>query len=121
MIFASNMRLAVVGSRTFSDTKLAHKILDEYKSLISQIVSGGAAGADTIGEKWAKSNNISTNIIYPEWDKYGKRAGYIRNMLIVDASDAILAFWDGKSKGTKHTIDYAMKLGKAVRIIEYET
>lgn len=79
---------------------------------ISYVLSGKAKGADTFGEEWAKVNNIPT-IEYPaEWDKYGNRAGILRNELMGDDADIVLAFWDGKSKGTSHMISYSKKLKK---------
>lgn len=81
---------------------------------ISVIISGGAIGVDSLAEYYADKNNISKIIIKPEYDKFNKRAPIIRNMEIVDLADMIIAFWDGKSKGTKFTIDYALSKGKKI-------
>ena len=110
------MRVAVIGSRNFSDYELVKKVLDQLDFTI--LVSGGARGADSLGERYAKENHIETLIFIPEWDKLGKSAGYIRNISIVENSDIIIAFWDGISKGTKHSIDLATKRMKALRIIK---
>ena len=112
------MRVAVIGSRNFSDYQKVKKVLDQLE--ISLIVSGGAKGADTLGYQYALENSIETLIFRAEWDKYGKSAGYIRNVDIIDNSDIVLAFWDGKSKGTLHSINLAKKKGKALLIIKYE-
>ena len=109
-------RLAIVGSRTFSDYALLKKTLDEYKN-ISKIISGGARGADKLGEKWAKENNIETLIFLPDWNKYGRAAGVIRNRDIVSNSDTVIAFQDGKSTGTLSSINLAKKLKKNLKII----
>lgn len=114
------MKVAVIGGRDFNSYILAKEILDEIDG-IDLIVSGGALGADTIGEQYAKDNNINTLIFKPDWKKYGKGAGFARNKDIINNSDIVVAFWDGKSKGTRNSIDTAVKLNKDVRIIKYET
>jgi len=113
------MKLGVVGSRDFNDYDLLKKYLDKIHSIepIKCIVSGGAKGADSLSEKWAGDNNVSKIIFYPEWNKYGKRAGFLRNVTIVDTSDKVIAFWSGNSKGTKHSIDLCKKKGKKCKIV----
>jgi predicted Rossmann fold nucleotide-binding protein DprA/Smf involved in DNA uptake len=73
------MKIAIIGSRTFSDYNLLKKHIDTIKEKleISLIVSGGSKGADLFGEKWAIENNIQTKIFLPDWDKFGKRAGFM--------------------------------------------
>jgi hypothetical protein len=70
-------------------------------------LNGGAKGADSYGEYYAKERGIPVTIFLPDWNTYGKKAGYIRNKLIVESSDLVIAFWDRVSKGTKHSIDIA--------------
>jgi hypothetical protein len=113
------MKLAVVGSRGFNDYEKLKSNLDiiHKVKIVTCVISGGAYGADSLAEKWAKENNIETLIFYPDWDKYGKSAGYIRNEEIVKASDAVIAFWDGTSKGTEHSINLARKYNKALAIV----
>lgn len=96
---------AIVGGRNFSDSKYMKKFLDKEK--IGYIISGGASGADTMGAQYGLKNNISVKECHVEWDKYGKIAGFIRNKDIILNCDKVIAFWDGKSKGTKHSIDLA--------------
>ncbi len=112
------VKVAVIGSRNFNDYDLVKKTLDDMK--ISLIVSGGAKGADSFGEKYAKEKDINTLIFYPDWKKYGKAAGMIRNTEIVKNSDIIVAFWDGVSKGTKDSINKAKKLNKQVKVVLFE-
>ena len=82
-----------------------------------RIISGGAAGADTFGADFGFDNGFSEPVIFiPDWETHGKRAGYIRNYTIVDNSDIVIAFWDGKSKGTTHSIKLAIKAKKIVLI-----
>jgi hypothetical protein len=112
------MKLAIIGSRNFSDYESLKTVIQGIESLnkIDLIISGGAKGADTLAERYAKENSIPIQIFYPEWDKYGKPAGVIRNTRIVNESDMILAIWDGKSIGTKDTIIKARKQGKPVQL-----
>ena len=109
------MKIAVIGSREFKDYSLLMQFLDEKK--ISKIISGGARGADSLAVKYARENNIDLQEFLPDYTKYGRGAPLIRNKLIVDASDQVVAFWDGQSRGTKHTIDYAKKIGKGVEVV----
>jgi len=113
------MKLAVVGSRKFSDYNIAkEKIQDHFDiNKITDIVSGGAKGADYLGQLFAQEFNKNMIAFLPDWKRYGKAAGVIRNKLIVENSDAVIAFWDGVSKGTKKTIDIAAKLNKKLVVI----
>ena len=113
------MKLAVVGSRNFNDYPLLKKYLDyiHSKQPITHIISGGAKGADSLSEKWANENGIEKIIFYPNWNKFGKRAGFLRNESIINECNKCIAFWDGKSKGTKHSIDLCEKNNKKCKII----
>jgi hypothetical protein len=111
------MKVGIVGSREFKNYELFSDIMKQYLSDISWVVSGGAPGADSLAEKWAKENKKMLTIYPADWLNLGKRAGYVRNTDIVKNSDMIIAFWDGKSKGTKHTIGLAQKMGKECKII----
>ncbi len=114
------MKIGIVGSRGFDSYELVKQTMNEYVETVDTIVSGGAKGADSLGEKWAKEYGKKTLIYKPEWDKYGKRAGFIRNEDIVKNSDFVLAFWDGKSRGTKSSIDLCEKYKIPVKIINYK-
>jgi hypothetical protein len=117
------LKIGVVGSRGFNDYKLLKDTLDKYLDKVYIIVSGGAKGADSLGERWAKENNVKTLIIRPEWrdrnGKYNPSAGFDRNVNIVDNSDFIIAFWDGMSRGTENTIHLTKEQSKRVVIIYY--
>lgn len=112
------MKLIIAGGRDFSDYKLLCLTLLEYKD-IDEIVCGAARGADTLGSTYAISNNIPIKYFPANWDKYGKQAGFIRNAEMAEYGTHLLAFWDGKSKGTKHMIDTATKKGLSVQIVRY--
>jgi len=117
------IKLAVVGSRSFYDYGYMKDILDWHD--IKKIISGGARGVDKLAEQYAVDKNIPLKIFPADWDTFGKSAGYKRNVQIVEAADEIAAFWDGKSKGTAHSIQMAEDQGKPVHIywpptIEYD-
>ncbi len=83
----------------------------------TEIVSGGARGIDTCAREYAVKNNIKLTEFLPEYEKYGRSAPLKRNLLIIDYADYVLAFWDGKSHGTKYVIDNCKKKNKPVRIL----
>jgi hypothetical protein len=115
------IRLAIVGGRKFRDARLLDASIRafclEHDVEIGEVVSGGATGADALGEAWAKLNHIPTTIYYPK----GHHASdyHARNRQIVQRCDMLIAFWDGQSTGTKHSIDFARRLGKHVTVIRY--
>jgi hypothetical protein len=114
-------KVGIVGSRTFYNYDLLKNTMDKLSSLlkISHVVSGGANGADKLGEQWAKENNIPTIIYEPEWNKYGKRAGFLRNKQIIEESNCVIAFWDSVSKGTLSSINLTKEYGKPIKIIYF--
>jgi len=101
------MKLAVIGSRGFEDYSLLSQKLDEINP--SEIISGGAKGADTLADRYANEHDIKLTEFKPDYKKYGRGAPHVRNRQIVDASEKVLAFWDGKSRGTLSTLKYAEK------------
>jgi hypothetical protein len=109
------MKVAVIGSRGFNNYELVKETLSKIN--ITLIVSGGAKGADTLGEQYAKDNGIETKIFLPDWEKHGKAAGMLRNTDIINESEVVIAFWDGSSKGTLDSINKAKKLNKKLIII----
>lgn len=78
---------------------------------ILEIISGGAKGVDQLGEKYAKENGLTLTQCIPDWDKYGKSAGFRRNEEMAERAQGLIAIWDGKSNGTKHMIEVATKKG----------
>lgn len=109
------MKVAIVGSRNFTDfefLKLTMTNLGSSLFVIDKIISGGAEGVDRFAEWYTITNDIPTKIFLPDWDLYSKSAGMKRNGLIVANADIVVAFWDGKSKGTKNSIDTALKAKK---------
>ena len=108
------MITAVIGSRSFNNYDFLEENLDTFD--ITEIVSGGAKGADSLAERYAKENDLPMKIFPPDWETHGKQAAFIRNKEIIDYAEIVIAFWDGKSTGTKHSIDIANKQGKQVYI-----
>jgi predicted Rossmann fold nucleotide-binding protein DprA/Smf involved in DNA uptake len=84
---------------------------------ITEIVSGGAVGADYLGQIFAQEFDKKITIYTPDWSTYGKSAGMIRNRLIIESSDSVIAFWDGASRGTKNSIDLSKKNNKPIIIV----
>lgn len=113
------MKLAVVGSRSITDYKIVEEFLDSVTS-IDCLVSGGAKGADSLAERYGAERKIRIMIFYPDWKKYGKSAGFQRNLQIVDYCDSLVAFWDGRSNGTRHSIELARRQGKLLAIKRIE-
>ena len=115
------MRLIIAGSRDIEDYGLlCHVISYKLNINITKIISGGARGVDKLGERYAKENNIPLDIFPANWDKYGKKAGYIRNKLMSEHGDYLLALWDGKSTGTKMMIELASDKGLPILIANTE-
>lgn len=104
------MKVIIAGSRNikkFSHLEEAMKIATEKGLRPTQIVSGGARGVDTMGETWAVKNGVEIRRFPAEWERFGISAGHRRNRQMGDYADALVALWDGESKGTKGMIDYA--------------
>lgn len=115
------MKLAIVGSRNFNDyAKLEAKLRELYDiSQITLVISGGAAGADTLAERFACERKLPQRIHRAQWAMHGRSAGPIRNRLIVNDCDALVAFWNGRSAGTRSAIKMARaRSGVTVHVIK---
>ena len=114
------MKTIIAGCRNYNDILALRKRLDyyiEHNGPITEVVSGGASGVDTMGEAYALLNNIPIKGFPADWNKHGKKAGPIRNRQMAQYADVLFAVWDGKSKGTKNMIDEMNKLKKPVFIM----
>lgn len=114
-------RVGVVGSRDFDNINLMHVVLQKHLPADAIIVSGGAKGADTLAREYAKEHEIPYEEILPDWKRSGKKAAVMRNSEIVSSVDFVVAFWDGKSKGTFDTIKKTKGSNKRLVLIEYNT
>jgi hypothetical protein len=107
------MKLLIAGSRSITDFDLSPYVTED----IELIISGGAAGVDTLAEKYADEKRISKLIKRPNYKKYGKAAPLVRNREMVDIADRVLLIWDEVSRGTKFTQNYAAQKGKELLVI----
>jgi len=116
------MKVIIAGGRDFNDYDLLRKQCDHLlqNQVVVEIVSGTAKGADQLGERYAKEKEYKITRFPANWDEYGKSAGYIRNEEMAKYADALIAFWDGKSKGTEHMINLAKQYNLKVKIYKYE-
>ena len=118
-------RVIIAGTRSFNDYDLlrvsCNNLLSEkQRTHTVVIISGTARGADQMGERYARERGFQLRRFPADWEQYGKSAGHIRNAKMADNADALIAFWDGESKGTKNMIDNARRKGLAVRVIQYQ-
>lgn len=111
------MKVIIAGSRNIINSQtVSEAYFDWCPFIATEIVSGGARGVDQIGESIGHFLEIPVTIFKADWDKYGKSAGYIRNVQMAQYADALLAVWDGQSKGTAHMIEAMKKERKPVFI-----
>jgi len=116
------MKVIIAGSRNFNNydklKKSCDHLLSNNKDTEIEVISGTAEGADSLGEYYASENGYNLKQFPAEWDKYGKGAGFRRNVIMAKYSECLIAFWDGKSRGTKHMINTAKKHGLVIKIIK---
>ena len=118
-------RVIIAGTRSFNDYDLlrvsCNNLLSEkQRTHTVVIISGTARGADQMGERYARERGFQLRRFPADWEQYGKSAGHIRNAKMADNADALIAFWNGESKGTKNMIDNARRKSLAVRVIQYQ-
>lgn len=116
-------RIIIAGGRDFKDYKLLSQTMNHLLSNIKDdiiVVCGKARGADTLGEQYAKEHRYSVQYFPADWNRYGKAAGYLRNIEMAKNADALVAFWDGLSLGTRHMIETAKARGLRVRVKHYD-
>ncbi len=106
------MKVAVIGSRSIKNADISEYIPKDA----TEIITGGAVGVDRLAMREARLRGIPLTVFRPDYEKYGKSAPLIRNKLIADNCDMLIAFWDGTSRGTVFTWRYAIKTGKPVKI-----
>ena len=106
------MKAAIIGSRNITNIALSRFIPKET----TEILSGGAKGVDTIAKEYALENGLKLTEFFPEYERYGKGAPLKRNITIIENADIVLAFWDGKSRGTKFVIDNCHSRNIPVRV-----
>jgi YspA, cpYpsA-related SLOG family len=112
------MRTIIAGSRLIINPNVVEEAIKRCGWKPSVVLSGHAMGVDRLGEQWAEDNGVVVELYPAEWGKYGKSAGYKRNVLMADNADALVAVWDGKSRGTGHMIRIARDRGLSVFVWE---
>jgi hypothetical protein len=115
------MRVIIAGSRHCKDLNILKLAISNSPFDITEVVSGGAKGVDTMGEEWAKRNGIPVKIFPANWSKYGRGAGPIRNAEMANYADALIAIAYSGSRGTRNMIQHAMNKGLEVHVHEAET
>lgn len=111
------MKVIIAGSRDFDRLLLVTWAAAECGFDITEVVSGGALGIDTMGERWAARRNIPVKPFYvspKDWDRYGKRAGHLRNQKMAEYADALILIWDGCSPGSANMKQQAVRMGLPV-------
>lgn len=108
------MRTIIAGSRGITSPHIVDSAARASGIDVTVVLSGTANGADKLGEAWAEANGIPVERYPADWNKHGKSAGYKRNELMATKADALIAIWDGESKGTKHMMDIATRAGLKV-------
>ncbi|WP_199097187.1 SLOG family protein [Dyella sp. ASV21] len=120
------MKIIVAGGRDFANIELMH---DHITHLVqhgwmaddSTLVCGMARGADMLAYTlWTERYDNPVEKFPADWDRLGKGAGFIRNRQMAETADKLIAFWDGKSRGTEHMVQTMQTLGKPVHIVRYQ-
>jgi uncharacterized protein YeaO (DUF488 family) len=117
MMKMDRMKVIIAGSRNVTLPSLLTGAMENCPFEITEVVSGRARGADTLGEQWADTHHVPKKLFPADWEREGKRAGILRNCQMGDYADALIALWDGKSRGTFHMISYMLKQVKPVFVL----
>lgn len=116
-------KVIVAGCRDFDNYELLKEKCDYFlqgeKKKDVVIISGHASGADALGERYAQEHGSLLETYPADWKVLGKAAGPVRNAKMAEVADALIAFWDGKSWGTKNMIDTAQKHNLQVAVVRY--
>src|SRR3990172_8053797 len=110
------MKVIIAGSRSITSFDAVLNAIQCAQMDITEVVSGGAKGVDTLGERWAMKNTVPIKRFLPDWAQFGKSAGPRRNEQMAQYADGLIAVWDGKSRGTAHMIERARKEGLEVYV-----
>lgn len=115
------MKTIIAGSRSFrhnADQQLIEHAVRLSGFTITEVVSGMAYGIDRLAVGWAMRHKIPVREFYAQWGTHGQAAGYMRNMQMAEYGEALIAVWDGASRGTAHMIDHARKLGLPTYVLD---
>lgn len=114
-------RVIIAGGRDITDQSFVFRNITSvlFEGGVTEVVCGGARGVDALGKQWAESVGVPVKMFPADWNKHGKGAGPIRNVEMGEYADALIAIWDGQSRGTKHMVDTMLSLGKEVHVFIY--
>ena len=112
------MKVIIAGSRTIWEKKYTYDAIKQSGFQITEILVGGANGPDWHGELYAIEHDIPFEVFVAEWQRYGKAAGYKRNVEMAKYAEALIAVWDRESRGTLHMIEIARMKGLQIFIYE---
>jgi len=115
------VKLIIAGSRGFTNYELLCQTLAPERQHITQVITGGARGADRLGYRWAWKHAVRHQLFRAAWEQFGRAAGMRRNHQMAQAGDLLVCFWDGVSKGSAHMISCMQQLGKPVVVIRMDT
>jgi hypothetical protein len=110
------MKTIIAGSRSITNYDQILEAISLSNIIITTVISGTANGVDKLGERFAKDHDIPVLQFPADWDKYGKKAGYLRNIEMAEVGDALICVWDGQSHGSKHMIEIATRRGLKVYV-----
>lgn len=108
------MKILIVGSRSITNFDLSPYIPSD----VDTVISGGSCGVDRLAEQYADLHRLSKHIVRPHYARYGRAAPLKRNEQMVDMADAVLVIWDGHSRGTQYTLNYAKKQNKPFMLVQ---
>lgn len=118
------IKIIIAGGREFNDYDFLDRCMNDIEVMHSantiEVVSGGARGADELGERWANERGLTLRVKDADWKKHKQQAGIIRNEEMASMAQVLVAFWDGHSTGTKHMIGAAIRNGLEVHIFRYD-
>lgn len=112
------MKTIIAGSRTIKNYNIIAHAMERIGWEVTEVVSGCASGVDTLGEEWARKNNIPIKHFPANWGRFGKSAGYIRNKELAEYAEACVAIWDGNSNGTQHMINLARNMNLKLLVVK---
>jgi hypothetical protein len=120
-----DFRVFIAGCRNFYNyvilkERCEYFLQNKMKTHNVIVISGHASGADSLGEKFAADHNLQCELFPADWEHHGKAAGPIRNAKMAEVADALIAFWDGQSRGTKSMIDLAKRKGLQVAVVRFD-
>lgn len=113
------MKTIIAGGRNFGHYGVFHNAMEDLGQYVTEVVCGAAAGADQMGAEWAVDRGLKIQMFPPDWERWGTAAGPIRNKEMAEYADVLVAFWDGKSKGTANMIKQALSNGLEVHVYRY--